>query len=228
MRWEVLSTRIQESGEKGNPRKRFEALLIRLYAAMLRLYPATFRTAFGDEMRDVFAMTLREATGTFALLTLMWREMIALPMNLMAARHRPATFFANPKTVWRARQVTRWSSLTLSLFIIHSIIQTLLRPNPFALDAIRLGMFFVLLFLTSVSMLLALRWERLGGLLTMIGGIAVGCFLTFYIGYFHPVEVSVLGLLLIGLLWALPFVTLGMLFCQLSQCPVKQVDFAIK
>ncbi len=226
MRWEVLSTRVQESDGKRNRRKRFEALLIRFYAALLRLYPAAFRTAFADEMLDVFGMTLREATSTFALLTLMWREFAALPADLMCARRRPSTFLTKPKTVWRARQVTRWSSLTLSLFMLYSIIQTLLRPNPFALDAIRLGMFFALLFLTSMSMLLAWRWERKGGLLTMAGGIAVGCFLTFYIGYFHPVEVSLLGLLLIGLLWALPFVTLGMLFCQLSQCPVKQMDLA--
>jgi hypothetical protein len=66
----------------------------------------------------------------------------------------------------------------------------------------------------------------LGGLLTIGSGIALGSFLIFYIGYFHPVEISLIGLILIGFFWALPFVTFGVLFYQLSQRPVIRVHLA--
>jgi hypothetical protein len=91
----------------------------------------------------------------------------------------------------------------------------------FAIDSLRLSVFFVLLFITSVSMLLSWRWERLGGLLTIASGIGVGSFLAFYILYFHPIQISLLGIVLIGIVWSLPFVTFGTLFYQLSFRPAR-------
>lgn len=203
------------------------ALLIRLYAFTLRLYPRSFRAAFADEMRDVFAMTVREAvmSNKWSLLVVLWREAISLPVNIVRVRFHQA-YPTTELTLWRARQVTRWSSLTISLFILRHLIVSLSSPYTLALDGVRLSIFFVLLFLAAVSMLLAWRWERLGGLLTIVCGTALGAFLTFYIAYFHPVDISVVGLVLIGVLWSLPFVTFGLMFCHLSQyslVPVRAV-----
>ncbi|HJQ10094.1 MAG TPA: ABC transporter permease [Gemmatimonadaceae bacterium] len=43
---------------------------MRLYSALLRLYPASFRAEYGDEMRAIFAARLRQTPGTFQRLML--------------------------------------------------------------------------------------------------------------------------------------------------------------
>lgn len=220
MRWEIISTKVEEVEAKNQRRKWVEVWLLHLYACVLRLYPAAFRAAFADEMLDVFAMTLREAVGTSGLLKVVGREALDLPANILDARQQFIQLTSS-KAVWRARQVTRWSSLTLSLFILHSLISPLVDKYTFAADGLRLSVFFALLFLTAVSMMLSWRWERLGGLLTIASGIGVGSFLAFYILYFHPIQISLLGIALIGILWSLPFVTFGTLFYQLSFRPAR-------
>lgn len=201
--------------------KWISSLLIRLYAYALRLYPADFRLEFADEMQDVFAMAMREAKGTLEFLAIIWREVAFLPMNIIDEHRRKFGMPTSERGVWRTRQVTRWSSLILSLLILHSLINPFIAPQTFAMDRLRLSIFFALLFITAVSMILAWRWERLGGLLTMGSGIGLGAFLILYLGYFRPVEISFIGLILIGILWALPFVAFGFMFYQLSHMPTQ-------
>jgi len=201
-------------------------LLIRLYAYALRLYPTDFRVEFGDEMLDVFAMAMRETRGILEFLAIVWREVAFLPMNVIDAHQRKFRMPTSERGVWRTRQITRWSSLILSFLILHSLINPFIAPQTFAMDRLRLSIFFALLFITATSMLLAWRWERLGGLLTMGSGIGLGLFLIFYIGYFRPVEISFIGLILIGILWALPFVAFGFMFYQLSHIPNRSRQLA--
>ncbi len=206
--------------------KWISSLLIRLYACALWFYPADFRVKFEGEMLDVFAMTLREARGILNFSTIVWREVASLPINVIQARQRKFRMLTSDRSVWRTRQVTRWSSLILSLLILYSLINPFVAPQTFAMDRVRLSIFFVLLLITALSMLLSWRWERLGGLLTIASGIGLGAFLIFYIGYFRPAEISWIGLILIGILWALPFVTFGVMFYYLSQRPVAGVHLA--
>lgn len=58
-----------------------------LYAQLLRLYPASFRAGFEDEMRAVFAAALADATtrGRFSLAAVCWRELRDLPESLLRA-----------------------------------------------------------------------------------------------------------------------------------------------
>jgi hypothetical protein len=58
---------------------------MRLYAGLLRLYPAPFRAEFADEMRIVFAASLRDAAmrGPLSLATACWRELRDLPRSLL-------------------------------------------------------------------------------------------------------------------------------------------------
>ncbi len=220
MRWEIISTKIQGHESANHRRKWIEGLLLRIFAFVLRLYPAGFRLAFADEMTDVFAMTLREAVGTLGFLTVVWREAVELPANIIRVRQQ-SILLTSSISVWRARQVTRFSSMIFSFVILRSLFTPLVDKYTFAADSLRLSMFFVLLFVTAVSMLLSWRWERLGGLLTIASGIGVGSFLAFYILYFHPIQISLLGIALIGILWSLPFVTFGILFYQLSFRPTR-------
>ena len=220
MRWEIISAKVEEHETPSHRRKWIEALLLRIYAYVLKLYPAAFRTAFADEMLDVFAMTLREAVGTLGLLKVVGHEALDLPANILDAR-RQFIHLTSSKRVWQARQVTRLSSMIFSLVILRSLFAPLVDQYTFAADSLRLSVFFMLLFVTSVSMLLSWRWERLGGMLTIASGIGVGSFLAFYILYFHPIQISLLSIALIGILWSLPFVTFGMLFYQLSFRPAR-------
>ena len=220
MRWEIISTKVEEAEAKNHRRKWLEVWLLHLYAYVLRLYPVAFRATFADEMLDVFTMTLREAVGASGILRVGGREALDLPANILDAR-RQFIQLTSSKAVWRARHVTRLSSMIFSFVILRSLFAPLVDQYTFAADGLRLSVFFVLLFVTSVSMLLSWRWERLWGLLTIASGIGVGSFLVFYFLYFHPAQVSLLGIALIGILWSLPFVTFGTLFYQLSFRPTR-------
>ncbi len=59
--------------------------LIRLYAALLRLYPQSFRVEFADEMQSVFAETVADAAQRDAasLIKVCLREIKDLPMSLL-------------------------------------------------------------------------------------------------------------------------------------------------
>jgi hypothetical protein len=58
---------------------------IKLYSALIRLYPYRFRTEFAGEMEMIFADLLTEATqaGIGSVITLFWREFRDLPTNLL-------------------------------------------------------------------------------------------------------------------------------------------------
>ena len=58
--------------------------LIRVYAALLRLYPHRFRAEFGDEMQSVFANAVNDAAkrGLVALVMVCVREVWELPPSL--------------------------------------------------------------------------------------------------------------------------------------------------
>lgn len=61
-------------------------LIARVYAALLQLYPQSFRAEFGEEMRAVFADALQEAAraGRISLARLLWRELLELPVSIAA------------------------------------------------------------------------------------------------------------------------------------------------
>ena len=68
-----------------------------------------------------------------------------------------------------------------------------------------------------MSMLVALRWERTGGILTMGSGVGLGGFMALYLYTLAPAELRPIGMFLIGTLWMLPFVIFGLLFYKLGR-----------
>lgn len=60
-------------------------LITRAYAALIRLYPPSFRNQFGDEMQTTFAAAVVQAAenGSTSLFALCWRELVHLPANLL-------------------------------------------------------------------------------------------------------------------------------------------------
>lgn len=203
-----------------------ESLLIRLYVYLLKLYPAGFQAAFADEMQGVFMMTLRNAlvTGYLGLLMIIWREIRDLPLNLIRARRQaynqlpPAT-----QRVLRIQWFVRIVGGLLGLFLLNTL--TIILSPSYNLYSQAIP-FVVMLFLASTSLLIALRWGRVGGLLTITFGIGMGICIILYLALMAWAEISVLLTLFIGVLWALPFVIFGALFYKLSQHPARHANTA--
>ena len=72
-------------------------LLIRVYAALLHLYPRRFRIEFGDEMQRVFADAVNDAArhGPVALLMVCAREVWEMPAALVRDAQRGRTLRRN-------------------------------------------------------------------------------------------------------------------------------------
>ena len=56
-----------------------------LYRALLRLYPASFRAEYGDEMCAVFARSRRDATGILHTLVLWLEALVDIAVNAARA-----------------------------------------------------------------------------------------------------------------------------------------------
>lgn len=198
-----------------HPSKSIETLLIRLYCWALKLYPLTFRTAFADEMRDVFAMSVRNASGNLGLLNVVLREGLNLPASIITVRQQ--AFDNLPANLRRVRQVrlyVRSISTLLSLFLLLTLRGVTSPSYHLYAQAIP---FTIFLFIASVSMLLSIRYERIGGLLTGCSGVMLGLFMSLYVYRLAPFEINLGEALVIGVLWMLPFVIFGALFHQLGR-----------
>ncbi len=192
-----------------------ETNLIRLYGHFLKLYPLTFRTAFADEMCDVFAMSVSNASGNLGLLSVVLREGLNLPASIIAVRQQ--AFYNLPANLRRIRQVrlyVRSISTMISLFLLLTLRGVMSPSYQLYAQAIPFTLF---LFIASVSMLMAVRWERIGGLLTGCSGVALGLFMSLYVYQMVPFEIQLGEAIVIGILWMLPFVIFGALFHQLSR-----------
>jgi len=225
MRNERLNAKTQGGKDAKYNSKWIEALILRVYAAALRLYPAAFQADFADEMLSVFAMTVREASDKWKLTNIMWREVCALPLSLITV-YRQA--HAQLPAAIRQRQQTRWFVRIigglLSLFLL-STLRVILSPsyNLYAQAVPFVGM----LFTACISLLVALRWGRVGGLLTIASGAALGCCMTLYLYMMALSEIGLIATVIIGLIWALPFLIFGILFYELSKYP-KHLIIAVK
>ena len=221
MRWEVLTTKVDERQAAHNQTKRLESLLMWVYAMMLKIYPPAFRAAFADEMTDVFAMTLRETSGRTRLALILWREVCGLPMSLLAVHRQlygqlPAKAQQRHQVRWFVRIIG--GLLTLFLFSTLTII---LSPsyNLYAQAVPFVGA----LFIATLSMLMGLCWGRVGGILTIASGAAIGCCMTLYIYVMAASQIGIVATVLIGLIWALPFLIFGILFYELSKPPKQHI-----
>ena len=83
--------------------------------------------------------------------------------------------------------------------------------------------FVVALFMATVSMIVGLCWGRVGGLLTIASGAAIGCCMTLYLYVMAVTQIGMVATVLIGLIWALPFLIFGILFYELSKPPKQHI-----
>ena len=201
--------------------KWIEGLILHVYAAALRLYPAAFRAAFADEMKAVFAITIGETSGQMGFMWVLWREVCGLPLSLIAV-YRQA--HAQLPAAIRRRHNTRWfvriMGGMLSVFLL-STLRVIVSPSYHLY--VQAVPFVIALFIACICMLIGLCWGRVGGLLTIASGAAIGCCMSLYVYIMAVAEVGFAATVLIGLIWALPFLIFGILFYELSKQPKSLV-----
>ncbi len=210
----IESFKITATNDLRNRPNGITPLLIRLYTLMLRLYPQPFRAAFADEMRDVFTMTLRESRGILALLTIISREVCGLPFGVWQV-HRQA-HHQLPAAVQRVRQIrltVRIIASLLGVFLLSTLSGILSPSYNLYAQAVP---FVVALFSATVSMLVGVMWGRVGGLLTIASGAAIGGCMSLYLYVMGFQTLGIVAVVFIGFLWALPFLIFGLLFYKFS------------
>jgi hypothetical protein len=104
-------------------------MIARFYTALLRLYPRQFRTEFGNEMQDVLAQTMKDATerGLWAMMIVYLRELRDLPGSVLQehlrARRRkmPSNGFLDEKPLQRSELLAAMIIFLLPLISILTI-----------------------------------------------------------------------------------------------------------
>jgi len=201
------------------------ALMIRLYRWTIRLYPRAFRTDFADEMLAVFELTLRNAAcqGVWPALMVGFREIADLPINLLLEyMHQKENAMKQPyrtsvQDIRIARLIARISSLCLTLLFIIIILVTS-QPTIFTVTILAM----------TVSLFIAWRWEKLGGLLTI--SFVIACAVLVAVDgmrAFPDLSLPVMILWGVGCMvgvivfWVLPYLLLGWLFVSISRHTVQ-------
>ncbi len=221
MKWKNPTNKMQVDVKIRGRRMKIERLLTYIYAALLHFYPAAFRTIFFDEMLDNFSVMLHHSADFLGLVVVVGRELCDLPLNICQAHWQIYKQLSQPL---RRRKRIQWVVRIfggLIIYLLISILSLILTPfyNVYA-EAVP---FVIALVLATVSMIIALYWGRVGGLLTIASGAAIGCCMTLYLYVMAVTQIGVVATVLIGFIWALPFLIFGILFYELSKPPKQRI-----
>jgi hypothetical protein len=199
------------------------AAVSRVYSWLLKLYPRSFRADFADEMRVVFAQAFQDTArqGKRAVLAMCFWEFVDLPVNLLLEHwHRKEKamklfHYSETQEIQIVRWIARISSILLT--VLFGIV-ILITDQPAHFVAVILAM--------TIALLLAWRWERIGGLLI----IAIALSYSIGTGLYSLFSLSIPNLgLLQAILWGLvcilialvvlvlPYLVLGWLFVSVAR-----------
>jgi hypothetical protein len=141
-----------------------------IYRWLLRLYPHDFRSVFASEMHHVFTQVLNDANrrGAWAVVGIVLKEFRDLPVALLLQhlheRRKRTMQYLSFNTVQDVKWI-RWVARLLSLVFAAMVITTIV----FNMLGLATLLPTVIVFAaTTVFMLLAWHWERMGGMLTLI------------------------------------------------------------
>lgn len=206
---------------------RFEHAAGWLYARLLCLYPDAFRETFAAEMALVFRQTLADArqNGQWAVLVVLYREFRDLPFNLLyqhlkAKERNPMQWIkANPtRQLNFVRWLLRAASLLINAYLLPALFIALQSGNVYD-DA---KVYVMAMIAASLSLLIAWRWERQGGIITIGCGLLVGITALIYVWgrFFQVGDQSVFQLLLATLIsgaWMLHYLLMGWMYIRLEK-----------
>ena len=199
------------------------AIVSRVYSWLLKLYPRSFRADFAGEMLAVFVQAFQDAArqGTPAALAVCFGELVDLPVNLLLEHwHRKGKAM---KLLHRSEtqeiQIVRWIAR------ISSVLLTVLFGIVF-LTTDQPAHFVVVILAMTVALLLAWRWERMGGLLTiaiaLIYSVGVGLYSVFSLsipdlGILQAIFLGFVCILIALIVLVLPYLILGWLFVSVAR-----------
>jgi hypothetical protein len=188
-----------------------------VYAHLLRLYPRAFTDNYGAEMLEVFTLAAQDAIaeGLGSVLSLLYRELVDLPVSIVLEhihQRRKTKMqlirYENSRDVQSVRLLARGLSLVfvalgLFTFVNYAIGRGKLTPAGLVLDVL------------TVTMLLAWRWEKVGGNLTM-GASPLGLISAVYM--LRGMSASdPFGAFLVGLAMSAAALIVGWLFVSVAQ-----------
>lgn len=201
-------------------------IVVKIYSRLLRFYPPRFYKEYAEDMEIVFEMTLHAAShdGTLALLKVCFEELLSLPVAALLQHLQERVRFSKnetethmithtrPSQVRFVRWLTRAFGLSATLFYLDTLLRYL-PSNPHIMPLT------VIFFVTMLSILLAWRVERTGGIITIACGVLVGLAGMYATYRYEQAVDEVIGwvVLLAGILWGFPFLVVGWLFVKVSQ-----------
>lgn len=202
-------------------------MTLRIYTHLLRLYPRQFRETFIDEMQVVFAMALQDATkrGGFHVARILYRELVDLPVAVISQHIYERRKIVMRMVTYGIRQdirFIRWGTRVFSLMITGFYLSINLINEQIDYEP---TIPIIIQVLLSISMLIAWRWERLGGMLTMAG---TPILLTSLLVDNFQRGSWIVPTILASSAVALPYLIIGWLFYSLRQhtdiARVRQAD----
>lgn len=191
-----------------------------VYRRALRLYPRPFRALFADEMEAVFREALQEAAGRgiAAVLAICLRELADLPMNVLIA-HQPRKKamklfdYDEAQGIRITRWIARLSSLALSI-TFWVIIFTTDQQALFKATTV----------VVTIALLIAWRWEKTGGLLTLAAALTcaliVGVHAAVTVDHVGTLKAIVWGVgctIAVLAFWVPEYVLMGWIFVSLAR-----------
>jgi hypothetical protein len=196
-----------------------ERVAVWVYAFVLKLYPQHFHETFAEEMLEVFALAISEASqnGVFSLVTYLLREVVEWPIALFLEhiyqRRKQSMELLHFNTLGEIR-VARWVARSISLLIGGSVLLLILLNEDVTQDPTPPMLIMGVL---SLFVLAAWRWERVAGTLTLLASpiffISAVIEMPGIVGLITPYWV----LILIDAALTLSFMIIGWLFVSVAK-----------
>ena len=187
--------------------------ITRLYASLLKAYPAPYYEQFGDEMADVFAQQLNEETRPAKCFAITLREFSDLGVNIMREQwaHYQDLKQTNPKAaqIMATKFIFRAFSIVYAAFFLWLSIQ-LLENGSYWNGLVTLVFETILL----VGVLIGWRWQGIGAVITLTSAVTLTVITMMALNVM--VENIIISLLL-SLVWTLPGFCFGLMLVMLNR-----------
>jgi hypothetical protein len=142
-------------------------MISQLYRLLLKLHPVPFRVLFEEEMLEVFQQSLQDAQRQNNVVSFYVKEVAGIFLSLLRERN---SHFKPMNHHRSARVVLRFSSpfLVLFYFVMNRVLFE---------ASVSYAVFAFFNLLAMLGIVLAFRWERVGGILTLVSIIPIAIWL---------------------------------------------------
>jgi hypothetical protein len=184
-------------------------MIIAFYAFLLNRYPTPFRELFADEMLDIFTLAYesKRQERPLARMYFILREFTALPLAIgdEHLQELESKDFVMMLATPQFRRIIR----SLSLVYVVLVFLIIFAIPAISGDGLRLLALTSFQMIMLVSILIAWRWQKMGGIVVLTSAALLG--LIMFLGL-ATVPGNLSGALIAAGLWTLPYLAWGILF----------------